>query len=107
MTENKRFTLKSIHFNKLTVDLFDNQEAKHLHLSIYELVDLLNNVSKQEYDLLKLREDVCKKIDLIIDADKEEISLSKHTKNRVNIDDNGYGESSISANTSCIYKDLW
>lgn len=65
MTE-KRFTLHSIHFNKLTVDLFDNQEAKHLNLSIYELVDLLNDVSKQEYDLLRLREDVCKRIDLIM-----------------------------------------
>ena len=66
MTENKRFTLKSIHFNKLTVDLFDNQEAKHLTLSVYELVDLLNTVSRQEYDLLRLREDVCKRIDLIM-----------------------------------------
>lgn len=65
MTE-KRFTLKSIQFNKLTVELFDNQEAKHLHLSIYELVDLLNTVSRQEYDLLRLREDVCKRIDLVM-----------------------------------------
>ena len=65
MTE-KRFTLHSIHFNKLTVGLFDNQEAKHLTLSVYELVDLLNSVSRQEYDLLRLRDDINDKIDVIM-----------------------------------------
>lgn len=66
MREKQRFRLDSIYFNKLTVEIFDNQEAKHLHLSIYELINLLNDVSQQEYDLLKLRKDICKRIDLIM-----------------------------------------
>ena len=66
MTE-KRFILESISFPKMTVELFDNMEAKHLTLSIYELVDLLNSVSRQEYDLLRLREDINDKIDVIME----------------------------------------
>lgn len=70
MTE-KRFTLKSIHISKLKITLFDNQESKHLNLSIFELVDLLNSVSKQEYNLLLLKEDITGKIDKIMNGDGE------------------------------------
>lgn len=65
----KRFTLKSIHFNKLTLELFDNQEAKHLHLSVYELVDLLNEISQSEYTLYKLKKDIIEKLDEIGDVE--------------------------------------
>lgn len=67
----KRFTLTSIHFNKLTVEIFDNLEAKHLHLSIYELVDLLNKVSQTEYDLKELRDEFFMKFDRVIGGDVE------------------------------------
>ena len=63
----KRFTLHSIHFKELTVDIFDNLEAKHLHLSIYELVELLNKVSQTEYDLKQLRDEFFSRFDRVIE----------------------------------------
>ena len=45
MTE-KRFELKSIHFHKLNIVIYDNLKEVELHLSIYELVNLLNQVSQ-------------------------------------------------------------
>ena len=38
-------------------------------LLIYGLVDLLNKVSQTEYDLLALKEDVCNKIDEVVEND--------------------------------------
>ena len=62
----KRFTLNSIHFNKLTVEIFDNLEAKHLYLSIYEIINLLNEVAQTEYDLKQLRDEFFSRFDRII-----------------------------------------
>lgn len=70
MTE-KRFTLHSIHFKELTVDIFDNLEAKHLHLSIYELVELLNQVSQPEYDLKRVGNEIQNKLDELFKGDVE------------------------------------
>ena len=56
MTE-KRFELLSYHFNDLqAAEIKDNLTNETLHLSIYGLVDLLNEVSQQDYDLRKLKE---------------------------------------------------
>ena len=55
MIENKRFQLMSVHFRKLEFVIYDNLEDIELNLSIYELVDLLNNVSQRDYDLKKLK----------------------------------------------------
>ena len=62
----KRFELKSIHFNQLKVGLYDNVEKKELYLTIYQLVDLLNEVTQSEYDLLKLRDDIVNNLDRIV-----------------------------------------
>ena len=67
----KRFTLHSIHFKELTVDIFDNLEAKHLHLSIYELVELLNEVSQSEYDLKRVGNEIQNKLDELFKGDVE------------------------------------
>ena len=55
MTE-KRFELKSIHFKELYVVIYDNFEQRVLELSIYELVDMLNEVAQSEYDLKKIED---------------------------------------------------
>ena len=68
MTE-KRFELWSFNFHNLNAIVYDNLEKKQLHLTIYELVKLLNEVSQSEYDLLKLRDDICTKIDKVIGND--------------------------------------
>lgn len=65
MTE-KRFQLMSVHSRKLEFGIYDNLEDIELNLSIYELVNLLNNVSQRDYDLKKLKEDICQKLDEVI-----------------------------------------
>ena len=54
MTE-KRYELISFHFNELCGVLYDNLKEERIQLSIYEMVELLNNASQKEYDLKKLR----------------------------------------------------
>ena len=51
MMNKQRFNLKSYNFNKLEGVLYDNLLEKELHLSLYEIVDLLNEFSQKEYDL--------------------------------------------------------
>lgn len=68
MMTKKRFDLKSIHFNK-TVELFDSKKCEYLLLSIYELVDLLNEVSESEYTLYNLKEDIIEKLNEIGDVE--------------------------------------
>ena len=67
MTE-KRFDLKSIHFTKFTVIIYDNLTEKELNLSMFEVVDLLNEVSQSGYNLVQLKEDIIKKLDKIGDV---------------------------------------
>ena len=62
----KRFELKSFHFNDLNGVIHDNLEKEELHLSLYGIIELLNDVSQPEYDLLKLRDDICNKIDRVV-----------------------------------------
>lgn len=64
---NKRFELWSFNFHNLNAIIYDNLEEKQLPLTIYEIVELLNEVSQSEYDLLKLRDDICKKLDDVVD----------------------------------------
>ena len=65
MTEN-RFELRSAHFYKLEVVVYDKLEDKELDLSIYDLIILLNDIAQSEYDLKQLRDDINKKIDEVI-----------------------------------------
>ena len=65
MTENKRFELKSWNFNNLNGKLYDNLKKEELYLSLYGLVDLLNEVSQAEYTLYNLKEDIIQKLDRI------------------------------------------
>lgn len=67
MTENKRFELKSWSYNHLNGKMYDNLKKEELHLSLYEIVELLNEVSQSEYDLIQLKEDIIKKLDKIGD----------------------------------------
>lgn len=69
MTENKRFELKSWNYNYLNGKVYDNLKKEELHLSLYEIVDLLNEVSQSEYDLIQLKEDIIKKLDKIGDVE--------------------------------------
>ena len=72
----KRFTLHSIHFKELTVDIFDNLEAKHLHLSIYELVELLKH-AEDNYSEERLASQVMTEYIKYNDMTIEEISSLK------------------------------
>ena len=65
MTEN-RFELRSAHFYKLEVVVYEKLEDKELDLSIYDLIILLNDIAQSEYDLKQLRDDINKKIDEVI-----------------------------------------
>jgi len=66
MTENKRFELMSVHFYKLEVVVYDWLEDKELELSIYDLINLLNEVSQKDYNLKMLKKDICQKLDEVI-----------------------------------------
>lgn len=68
MTE-KRFELKSWSYNQLNAQIYDNLKKEELHLSLYELVDLLNEVSQAEYTLHNLKEDIIQKLDAIGDVE--------------------------------------
>lgn len=63
----KRFEIRSIYFAKLQVSIYDNLKNEELKLSIYELVNLLNDVSQREYDLQMLKNDICQKLDEVIE----------------------------------------
>jgi hypothetical protein len=69
MTENKRFELKTWSYNHLNGKLYDNLKKEELQLSLYELVDLINEVSQAEYTLHNLKEDIIQKLDAIGDVD--------------------------------------
>lgn len=62
----ERFELRSAHFYKLEVTIYDKLEDKELDLSIYDLIVLLNEMAQSEYDLKQLRDDINKKIDEVI-----------------------------------------
>ena len=62
----KRFELRSAHFYKLEVTIYDKLEDKELDLSIYDLIILLNEIAQSEYDLKQLRDDINKKLDEVI-----------------------------------------
>lgn len=62
----ERFELRSAHFYKLEVTIYDKLEDKELDLSIYDLIVLLNEMAQSEYDLKQLRDDINKKLDEVI-----------------------------------------
>lgn len=68
MTE-KRFELRSWNFQKLKGTIYDHQENKTLYINLYELIDLLNEVSQTEYDLKELRDEFFMKFDRVIGGD--------------------------------------
>ena len=67
MTE-KRFELKSWSYNHLNARIYDNLKKEELNLSLYEIVNLLNEVSQSEYNLVQLKEDIIQKLDKIGDV---------------------------------------
>ena len=69
---DKRFELKSIHFHKLDIVIYDNLKEEELHLSIFEVEHLLNEVSQQEYDLKRLGDEIKSKLDEIMKKELEE-----------------------------------
>ena len=69
MTENKRFELKSWSYNDLNAKIYDNLKKEELNLSLYGIVDLINEVSQAEYTLHNLKEDIIQKLDEIGDVE--------------------------------------
>ena len=59
----KRFELKSWNYNKLQGKIYDNQEEEQLDLSLYEIIELLNDVSQSEYDLRRIGSEIQNKLD--------------------------------------------
>lgn len=69
MNKNKRFELKSWHYNHLNATIYDNLKKEELHLSLYEIIELINEVSQSEYTLHNLKEDIVQKLDEIGDVE--------------------------------------
>lgn len=63
----KRFELWSWDFADMCGVLYDKSEKVELHLSIYKLVELLNDVSQQEYDLKQFRDEIINKLDEVVE----------------------------------------
>ena len=63
----KRFELRSIHFKKLEIVVYDELKEEVLHLSIYELINLLNEFAQSEYDFEKLGNELKDKIDELME----------------------------------------
>ena len=61
MTE-KRFELKSWNYNKLQAVIWDNLTDKKLVLSLFEIIELLNEVSQPEYDTIKIGREIMDKL---------------------------------------------
>ena len=59
----KRFELLSWNFQKLKGRIYDYQEDKTLYITLYETIDLLNEVSQSEYDLKSVGKEIQDKID--------------------------------------------
>lgn len=58
----KRFELKSYHFKTMNAVVYDHIKEKELVLSIYEIVNLLNEVSEEEFEFLKRKKEIKEKI---------------------------------------------
>ncbi len=69
MTE-KRFELRTYHFKELKAVVYDHLEEKELVLSIYDLIDLLNEVAQSEYDFEKLGNELKDTIDECMELKK-------------------------------------
>lgn len=69
MTTNKRFVLKSWNYNKLQGVIWDNLNDEELVLSLFGIIELLNEVSQPEYTLRNLKEDIIQKLDKIGDVE--------------------------------------
>lgn len=65
----KRFVLKSWNYNDLNGEIYDNLKKEELHLSLYGIMNLLNEVSQSEYTLYNLKEDIIQKLDKIGDME--------------------------------------
>ena len=58
MLDNKRFRLRQVNFQDLEIVIYDNLEDKQMRLSIYELVNLLNDFTQEEYDFFCLKKNI-------------------------------------------------
>lgn len=58
MTENKRYDLRAYHFHELRAVIYDNLEKKELELNIYEIINLLNEATQEDYDKQKILEEI-------------------------------------------------
>lgn len=69
---DKRFELKSFNFQDLNGVLYDNLFEKELRLSLYGIIDLLNEVSQGKYDIVKLQYQINEQFDEILDKGDSE-----------------------------------
>lgn len=72
--KTERFELRAYHFHKLTIELYDNLKDEELYLSIYELINLLNDVTRKEYDLMKAKKELTEILEHIM-SKLEEIDI--------------------------------
>lgn len=63
----KRFELKSYNLKESKGVIYDHLEEKELILSIYDLINLLNEVAQSEYDFEKLGNELKDKIDELME----------------------------------------
>ena len=58
----KRFELKSYHFKDMKAIIYDHVKEKELNLSIYEIVNLLNEISEEKFEFIKRKKEIKEKI---------------------------------------------
>jgi len=54
MDKKKRYDLREYHFHELKAVIYDNLEGKELKLNLYEIINLLNEASQEDYDMHKI-----------------------------------------------------
>lgn len=63
MSQKKRFDLISLNFKNSRLTLHDNLYNIDVDYTIYEVINLLNSVSQQEYDIKKLHDQLQKQFE--------------------------------------------
>lgn len=67
---DRRFELRSFHFNDLIAVVYDNEKKEELRLSIHGLVQLLNDVTQQNYDIKRLKTMIDEDFNKIMNGDE-------------------------------------
>lgn len=63
MTKKKRYDLREYHFHELTAVIYDNLEEKELRLNLYEIINLLNEATQENYNKQQMVKEIKNRLD--------------------------------------------